>query len=676
MKRTVAVAALLTALVVLIKLSLKPSGPNGFASWAPANPPRNAAPSNSPDAEPDPKSQLIAKYETGLPQVRGLVARVAERFGRNAQVIERTDGLRGLMLLDRLDLEAIFLYEKHPTQFRRLRDLLGSDAAADVLLHWREYFGLKRADETDRDILIAEIASLTPAQQRVAARHPSVLPLILADPPAVTHLIEGMAGDEGALGEVLAVLSFISLERGPGDLRSALQTFDHHGPIALEACRRHGLEGFALVSLYGPILDALGDALPLDQSLILLRVNADYIDELLQTHRPETVAGHLRHVLAAGLIAEVGGSPQALRLVIEYGDAGERALKQAGADAADVVFDDFTDATLRRQAVAALAVHGSMALAMLDKYASDPDFRQVLRTHGAAIIPPIAQADAGPDTLAYLEAKARRSLTESLALAVLFGSGDNGQAMIHTIKNDGLQRVAQLNQTGVQFYQFFPLYDVIHLGNVLRRGHAPTSGEMTWALVDGCFVVTDVLSLAAIQPEGAVAAETIRGEVKVAVREGVKSVGRKLTASGAESAGKSLARHELPHGLELASAVGTSTISPRLARWWTVRSAGGLYQVLRRIPEALPQLSLAQMTQIAGPLSAKAGMRLSTWQPIRLLRNGAEVVLRIPPQRGLKYLSAQAIQAGVGVVGFQKMEEHLASKRPRIRPQVFDGAGS
>ena len=123
------------------------------------------------------------------------------------------------------------------------------------------------------------------------------------------------------------MLSFISLEQGSSDLRSALRTFDHHGPIALEACRRHGLEGFALVSLYGPVLEALGDALPLDQSLILLRVNADYIDELLQTHRPETVAGHLRHVAAAGLTAAVGGSPQALRLVVEFGDLGRARLQ-------------------------------------------------------------------------------------------------------------------------------------------------------------------------------------------------------------------------------------------------------------------------------------------------------------------------------------------------------------
>jgi hypothetical protein len=222
-----------------------------------------------------------------------------------------------------------------------------------------------------------------------------------------------------------------------------------------------------------------------------------------------------------------------------------------------------------------------------------------------------------------------------------------------------------LNQSGVQFYQFLPLYDVIHLGNVLRRGHAPTSGEMTWALVDGCFVVSDVLSLAAMQPEGAVAAESIRGEVKAAARLGAKSVGRDLAAAGGEPVGKSLARRELAGGIEHAGAQGTRAVSRQLERWWAVRSAGGMYRVLSRIPEALPQLSLAQMAELAGPLCAKAGMRLSTWAPIRLLRDGVEVVLRIPPQRGLKYLSAQAIQAGVGVVGFQKMEEHLASKRPR-----------
>jgi hypothetical protein len=660
MKRIIALTVLLGALGALVKLAFKPVGPADRTSVA-SNPPASAhAPAERPETEPAPAIELSAKYATGPAPVRELVARVAGKFGRNAQAIDRTDGLRGLELLDRLDLEAIFLYEKHPTEFRRLRDFLGGEAAAEVLLHWREYFGWKRADDTDRGILIAEIASLGPNQKRIAAAHPSVLPLILAEPAGVTGLIERIGDDPKTLADTLAVLNFISLERGSSDLRAALRTFDHHGPLAVEAFRRQGLEGFALVSLYGPILEALGTAVPLDQSLILLRVNADHIDELLRTHRPETVASHLRHVSAAGLTEVIGGSPNALRLVIEYGEPGERAIKQAGPDAAEVVFGDFSDVTLRRQAVAALAMHGSMALAMLDKYAPDPDFREILRAEGAAVIPAIAQADAAPEMLAYLGAKNRRSLTESLALAALFASGDNGQATIRTIKNDGLDRVAQLNQSEVRFYQFLPLYDVIHLGNVVSRGYSPTSSELTWALIDGCFVVADVLSLATVQPEGAVAAESIRTEVKAAVREGARSAGRELAETGAESAGKAVARHQARGPI----AAGTAGQARQLARWWAVRSAGGLYQVMRQIPDALPRLSLAQMTEMAGPLAARAGMRLSHWRPIRLLKDGTEVVLSIPPQRGLKYLSAQAIQAGVGVVGFQKMEEHLASRRP------------
>ncbi len=662
MKRILAITALVAALGVLTKLAFKRVEPSDAAGRVSADRALNV---NSAGA--DPKSALLEKYQSEPTQVRDLVARVAERFGRNAQAIERTDGLRGLVLLDRLDLEAVFLHEKHPAEFRRLRDLVGDSAAADLLLHWREYFGLKRADSADREILIAEIARLSPIQKRIAAAHPSVLPLILADPPGIAELIQRMCGNEPALGDALAVLNFISLENGSSDLRLALRTFDQHGPIALEAVRLHGLEGFALVRLYGPILEALGDALPLDQSLILLRVNADYVDELLQTHRPETVASHLRHIAAAGLVEAVGGSPHALRLVVEQGEPGERALKKAGPDAADVVFGDFADATLRRQAVDALAIQGPMALAMLDKYATDTAFRAILRTKGAAIIPPIAQADAGPETVAYLQSKTRRSFTESLALAALFASGDNGQATIRTIKKDGLDRVARLNDSQVRFYQFLPLYDVTHLGNVVRQGYSPTSAEMTWALVDACFVVADVLSLAAVSPEGAVAAEAVRSEVKASVREGIKSAGRGLAANGGESTGKALARQQAIKTVEQAAGEGSAALSRRLARWWTVRSAGGMYQVLRRLPEALPQLSLTQVSQMAGPLCAKAGLRVSTWGPVRLLKEGAEVVLRIPPSKGLKYLGAQAVQAGVGVVGFRKMEEHLASRRPQIR---------
>ena len=322
--------------------------------------------------------------------------------------------------------------------------------------------------------------------------------------------------------------------------------------------------------------------------------------------------------------------------------------------------------TLRRQAVAALATHGSMALAMLDKYAPDPDFREILRTHGAAIIPAIAQADAGPETLAYLGAKTRRSFTESLALAALFASGDNGQATIRTIKNDGLERVAQLNQSEIQFYQFLPLYDVIHLGNVVRpRLLADLERDDVGA---GRRLFRDRRRL---EPGGRPARGSDRRRVDPHRGQGRGTRGGPIRGPRARRDRSRVRRQgrgsatEAASGLEHVGAAGSASLSRRWARWWTVRSAGGLYQVMRQIPEALPRLSLAQMTEMAGPLAAKAGMRLSAWKPIRLLKDGTEVVLSIPPQRGLKYLSAQAIQAGVGVVGFQKMEEHLASRRPR-----------
>ena len=107
------------------------------------------------------------------------------------------------------------------------------------------------------------------------------------------------------------------------------------------------------------------------------------------------------------------------------------------------------------------------------------------------------------EALALLKSKPRWSWSERLAHSVLALSGDNGQATIRLIKDDGLSRVAELEKSEVEFQQFLPLYDLLAPGQRgPSRGHSPTSGEVAWALIDGCFVVADVLSLAAVQPEG------------------------------------------------------------------------------------------------------------------------------------------------------------------------------
>ena len=176
-------------------------------------------------------------------------------------------------------------------------------------------------------------------------------------------------------------------------------------------------------------------------------------------------------------------------------------------------------------------------------------------------------------------------------------------------------------------------------------------------------MIADVLSLAAVQPEGAVAAEAVRSEVKAAAREGAKTVGRDLAEAGTETAGKGF-KLSRATGEPLASGAA-EVASNRAARLWAVRSAGGVYSVLERLHEALPRMSLIQVADMARPLCAKAGIRISSWKPIQLLRAGVAIPLQIPPERGLKYLAAQMVQASVGVIGFHKMEEHLASRRPR-----------
>ena len=173
-------------------------------------------------------------------------------------------------------------------------------------------------------------------------------------------------------------------------------------------------------------------------------------------------------------------------------------------------------------------------------------------------------------------------------------------------------------------------------------------------MLDGCFVVADVLSLTAMQPEGAAAVEVVRAEVKAASREGIKTTGRDITQEVAQTASKTLVRQ------------GTETAAEKASRWWAVRTAGGTYRLLKRLPDAIAGLPLPRITAMSRTFCAKAGLHLSEFAPRRfLLRTGLEKLLSIPPEKGLKYLGKQMLTAGVGVVAIHKMEEHLASRRPQ-----------
>lgn len=643
-KRSLALICLLLGISTFVKLAKKPVN-------VPVDPKQlSEFVSNSFEAQ---KSRLLEKYQS-RPEEYELVLRVLDKFAQTAISLEATDGIRGLKLLDTLDLEAVYLYENHPREFRRLCEIVTDEAAARILLTWRDYIGLKRADHGDRALWISELERLSPSDRLIVEKYPDLLPLMMSDPEAVSGLIQNIH-DQDDLQDCLIALQIVSLKQGPSSLRLMTETFESHPRWAIEAFRRRGPEGLLIVTLFGDVIENLNNSELLDDVLIALHVSNEDSLEYIQRHSPESLANQLRHLSAVALLDDVANHPHALKLTLEYGAVGENAIRLAGSDAAEVIYSDYTDRTLRSQAVRALADHGIQAAVVLEKYATDPTFRDILRNYGSAIIPPIAQTDLSPQLLSELRQKSDRSNLETLALTLMNLSGDSGQATIQMIHEDGLDRVSQVYQSELSAVELLPLYDLTHLANVLRKGYQPTSGEWTWAVVDGAFVVADVLSLTALQPEGVAVTEMTRSQVKnlgrSAVREGAENISQAIAKTGVQSGEQGLRR---------------------ASRWWAVRTAGGLHHLYRDLPLAMQRMSLSQIDEMLRPLARRAGVSLSRFEPLRFLKNGQEVLMRIPPEKGLKYLAVESAQAGLGLAAFWKMEEHLSSRRHVSVEEISD----
>ena len=180
-------------------------------------------------------------------------------------------------------------------------------------------------------------------------------------------------------------------------------------------------------------------------------------------------------------------------------------------------------------------------------------------------------------------------------------------------------------------------------------------------MVDGCFVVVDLLSLAAIQPEGAVAAEVVHAEVKAAAREGSGRSAANWSSRG--RVGRQEPGASEPEAARRPAAAGDRGCHPPARP--LVDGAVGRGRVSGVAPASGSTAPDEPGTGSRWPSRLRQGRHAAeSWRPIQLLRQGVAVPFRIPPERGLKYLAAQIVQASVGVVGFQKMEEHMASASP------------
>ena len=256
-----------------------------------------------------------------------------------------------------------------------------------------------------------------------------------------------------------------------------------------------------------------------------------------------------------------------------------------------------------------------MALAMLDKYAADPDFREILRGHGAAVIPPIASTDSG-----------------ALERSPISGAR---QAHVHRVARPGgplrLRRQRpgddphdQERRPRARGPARSNQRPVLPVPSLVRRdppGQRPATGlcadvgRNDLGVVDGCFVITDVLSLAALQPEGAVAAEAVRSEVKAAVREGAKTVSETSSSSrhrvGRKVLGPRRGGNRARGSRESGRVSGRKKAGAMVVR---CDPAGGLYQVLQAVSRSPAAAEPGPVDRDGGPAGAKAGLRLSRWR--------------------------------------------------------------
>ena len=224
----------------------------------------------------------------------------------------------------------------------------------------------------------------------------------------------------------------------------------------------------------GPLLLAIGDAIPLDQALIVAQGQRGVPVEAT----PVAVAGGPGPGGPArrGGRPDPGGRRQPLRAPADRRarrDGRSRALRRSGPDAATIAFESY-EPPLRERAVEAIAEYGPAALAMLAKYAEDPGFREILGRYGPAVIPPIARADAVARIAGRAQGEAgpidpgERRLRDGLDVE---GERPAGHRPDPRRRDRAGPRRSATSETA--YYEFLPLYDVLHLGEHPPPGLRP-----------------------------------------------------------------------------------------------------------------------------------------------------------------------------------------------------------
>jgi hypothetical protein len=203
---------------------------------------------------------------------------------------------------------------------------------------------------------------------------------------------------------------------------------------------------------YGGLIESIHHDLGLARSLMIVAAAYEDLDELSERHRTRTIADLILHLNDRGLLDVVAGTPNGLRLAIEFGSDGERALEVVGPGCVEIIYGQYAEGRCRNSAVQAISKGGLPAAVAAKKHGESAEFQKIVARDGPAAILAVAAACSAEDARQFLAAKPKRTWTESLALTALRLAGDSGDKTIRMIERDGLDRVEHLSNSSLQVY--------------------------------------------------------------------------------------------------------------------------------------------------------------------------------------------------------------------------------
>jgi hypothetical protein len=594
--------------------------------------------------------QIIARY----PEHSTVVARVLREYYLNGFEMETSHGLNGLIALDVLGTDALFLNQRHPVLFEKTLGLGDPESVRAVFSCWRPLVDVEGVKSMRVRRWLQTLASLERHPMRVLATHPKALPAIAVAPEDVSTLLDGEP--------VIKAEPFLYIDysRDPkGQVTRLLTGLRQAGRLSDDFTEIGGFPGLMLYCAYSPLLDILVPKLGLLSGYAIVQANAADLSELQDSYAVDEIARALlpysssnqRSLAVRDALAR---SSFGIRLLLEFGQDGADCLAATGPYGVDLLYTAYGESRELRRSVVRILVEGKLAAwDALQRYATNPKFREILlEDYAVAAVLQIERADQLAMWRSQYEMRPQNERTKfDSVVNILTGWNNTGEGEIDMIHERGAEYVNE----ELSVVELAPGYDVVRLVKLLGTGKIPTSAEWAWAAVDATFLVVDVVEIGGavflvfatpgVPDEAAVIAlmaaqNAARANAKAVCRGGgrvlVQSVRRQLASEireelvkivvkegpytileiaiaaarlGADKAGRAISEIDLQ-----AEAHRIARDIPKQTYFWALRSmAGGTLQResgARLLRSALQSSRLEDVAELMRPSLRFLGLRL------------------------------------------------------------------